>query len=88
MQQMGWDGTKKAINLQQEIKIALVGKYVELHDSYKSIIESLTHAGAMNRVKVAVTCIHSEMINAGNISNKLKGYHGIVVAPGFGDRGI
>ncbi len=72
----------------KEIKIALVGKYVELYDSYKSIIESLTHAGAINQVKVMVTCVHSEMISAGNIAEKLEGYHGILVAPGFGDRGI
>ncbi len=72
----------------KEVKIALVGKYVELYDSYKSIIESLTHAGATNRVKVDITPIHSEMLNSENISEKLDGYHGIVVAPGFGDRGI
>jgi CTP synthase len=71
-----------------EIHVALVGKYVELFDSYKSIIESLTHAGAINRVKVEVTCIHSEMINADNVNEQLKGYQGMVVAPGFGDRGI
>ena len=71
-----------------EINIALVGKYVELFDSYKSIIESLTHAGAMNRVRVSIRCLHSEMINAENVSEKLDGFHGILVAPGFGDRGI
>jgi CTP synthase len=70
------------------IRIALVGKYVELHDSYKSIIESLTHAGAMNNVKVQVECIHSEEITSENVAKKLKGYDGILVAPGFGDRGI
>ncbi len=73
---------------EREIRIALVGKYVELYDSYKSIIESLTHAGARNQVKVTVTCIHSEMINASNVSETLEGFDGIVVAPGFGDRGI
>ncbi len=78
----------KLLTSNKEIRIALVGKYVELHDSYKSIIESLTHAGAINRVKVQVTCIHSEMIKSENINQKLKGYHGILVAPGFGDRGI
>ncbi len=52
-------------------RIALVGKYVELYDSYKSIIESLTHAGAMNKVKVKITCIHSEMVNEDNVSEKL-----------------
>jgi CTP synthase len=72
----------------KEIRIALVGKYVELYDSYKSIIESLTHAGAINKVKVQVDCIHSETVNTSNVSEKLKDYHGILVAPGFGDRGI
>jgi len=72
----------------KEIRIALVGKYVELYDSYKSIIESLTHAGAINKVKVHVDCIHSETVDTGNVAEKLKGYHGILVAPGFGDRGI
>lgn len=72
----------------KEIKIALVGKYAELYDSYKSIIESLSHAGTRNEVKVNVTCIHSETINQGNVSEILKDYHGILVAPGFGDRGI
>jgi len=70
------------------IRIALVGKYVELYDSYKSIIESLTHAGAMNNVKVDIHCIHSELITAANVEENLEGFDGIVVAPGFGDRGI
>jgi CTP synthase len=72
----------------KEIRIALVGKYVELYDSYKSIIESLSHAGAYNKVKVEVDCIHSEKIAADNVSEMLGGYDGILVAPGFGDRGI
>jgi CTP synthase len=72
----------------KEIRIALVGKYVELYDSYKSIIESLTHAGAVNLVKVNVTCIHSETVTSENVTENLEGFHGIVVAPGFGDRGI
>jgi len=71
-----------------EIRIALVGKYVELFDSYKSIIESLSHAGARNKVKVEVVCVHSEEISEKNVSEKLVGYNGILVAPGFGDRGI
>jgi len=73
---------------EKEIRIALVGKYVELHDSYKSIIESLSHAGAMNQVKVKVVCLHSEEISEKNVSEVLQGYDGILVAPGFGDRGI
>ena len=71
-----------------EIKIALVGKYVELHDSYKSIIESITHAGAMNDVKVRITCVHSELIKENNTSEMLSAYDGILVAPGFGHRGV
>lgn len=73
---------------EKEIRIALVGKYVELHDSYKSIIESLSHAGARNQVKVKVVCLHSEEISEKNVSKVLKGFAGILVAPGFGDRGI
>ncbi len=75
-------------NPKSEIHIGLIGKYVELQDSYKSILESFIHAGAVNEVKVKITSIHSEYINAENISEKLKGLHGIVVAPGFGERGI
>ncbi|MDF1576081.1 MAG: CTP synthase [Bacteroidales bacterium] len=73
---------------EKEIRIALVGKYVELYDSYKSIIESLSHAGARNQVKVVVVCLHSEEISDQNVSEMLQGYDGILVAPGFGDRGI
>jgi CTP synthase len=75
-------------NTREEIRIALVGKYVELHDSYKSILESLAHAGAVNNVKVKVVCVHSEEISENNVGEKLGGYDGILVAPGFGDRGI
>jgi CTP synthase len=71
-----------------EISIALVGKYVELYDSYKSIIESLTHAGTVNNLKARVVFVHSEEISEKNVDEKLKGYDGILVAPGFGDRGI
>jgi CTP synthase len=79
---------KKLKNASREVNIALVGKYVELHDSYKSILESLTHAGALNDAKVNVTCVHSEMITPDTIAADLEGYEGILVAPGFGDRGI
>ncbi|MBE0653693.1 MAG: CTP synthase, partial [Bacteroidales bacterium] len=78
----------KLKNPKQEVSIALVGKYVELHDSYKSIIESLTHAGALNSARVRLTCVHSETIIQDNLTDKLNGYDGIIVAPGFGDRGI
>jgi CTP synthase len=71
-----------------EVKIGLVGKYVELADSYKSIIESLSHAGATYKCEVQVTCIHSEEITEGNVAEIFGEQHGIIVAPGFGDRGI
>ena len=69
-------------------KIALVGKYVELPDAYISINESFKHAGAMNNCRVEVKYIHSEDIDESNYQELLKPYDGIVVAPGFGDRGI
>jgi len=71
-----------------EVTIGLIGKYVELQDSYKSILESFIHAGAANEVKVIVKSIHSEYLTVENVSKKLKGLHGVLVAPGFGERGI
>ena len=70
------------------VNIALVGKYVELQDAYKSIQESFIHAGAMNECKVKVTSIQSEHITAENIAEKLKGMDGMLVASGFGERGV
>ncbi len=78
----------KLKNPKSEIKIGLVGKYVELKDSYKSISESLIHAGAVNNCQVNVKWIHSEWINAENVAEKLAGLSGVIVAPGFGKRGI
>ena len=75
-------------NPKQTINIGLVGKYVELQDSYKSILEAFIHAGAANETKVNVVSIHSEYIDASNVVEKLKGIDGILVAPGFGERGI
>ncbi|HXC06707.1 MAG TPA: CTP synthase, partial [Bacteroidia bacterium] len=72
----------------QEVKIGLVGKYIELKDSYKSIAESFIHAGVANECKVQLEWIHSESITAENAADKLKGLKGILVAPGFGNRGI
>ncbi len=71
-----------------EVQIGLVGKYVELPDAYKSITESFIHAGAKNECKVRVKCIHSESITAENVAEKFKGLDGVLVAPGFGSRGI
>jgi CTP synthase len=71
-----------------EIRIGLVGKYVELPDAYKSITESFIHAGAQNECKVRVECISSEQLTPENAVERLKGLDGILVAPGFGVRGI
>jgi CTP synthase len=75
-------------NPKHEIKIGLVGKYVELKDSYKSISESFIHAGAKNNCKVTTVWIHAEDLTSDTVSEKLKGLNGILVAPGFGTRGI
>jgi CTP synthase len=72
----------------QTIQIGLVGKYVELQDAYKSILEAFVHAGAMNECKVVVKNIHSEYLNEQNVKSSLSGLDGILVAPGFGNRGI
>ncbi len=78
----------KINNPKTTINIGLIGKYVELQDSYKSILESFVHAGAVNEAKVNVVPIHSEEINDKTINNILSKVDGILVAPGFGERGI
>ncbi len=75
-------------NPKHEIRIGLIGKYVELPDAYKSIIEAFIHAGAENESRVRVQYIHSELLAEDNIDKKLADLDGILVAPGFGDRGI
>lgn len=75
-------------NPKNHVRIGLVGKYVELQDSYKSILEAFIHAGAANEVKVEVVSIHSEHLTAENCEAQLKDLHGLLVAPGFGSRGI
>ena len=70
------------------LTIGLIGKYVELHDAYKSISESFIHGGVANECKVKLEYIHSEEIDANNVEDKIKHLHGILVAPGFGERGI
>ncbi len=71
-----------------EVNIALVGKYVELPDAYKSIIEAFIHAGAVNECKVNLRLLPSENLNKDNIADRIKDMDGVLVAPGFGDRGI
>ena len=79
---------KKIKNPSNEVSIGLIGKYVELQDSYKSILESFVHAGAANDVKVNVIPIHSEEINKKSVDQIFKNLNGILVAPGFGERGV
>jgi len=75
-------------NPKHEVTIGLIGKYVELKDSYKSISESFIHAGVSNETKVNVKWIHSEELTPANVAHELAGLDGILVAPGFGSRGI
>ncbi|NRD24145.1 CTP synthase [Winogradskyella litoriviva] len=79
---------KRHKNPKSEVTIGLIGKYVELQDSYKSILEAFIHAGAENEVKVVVEPIHSEYLSESNIEFKLGHLDGVLVAPGFGERGI
>ncbi|MEK9613080.1 MAG: CTP synthase [Flavobacteriaceae bacterium] len=79
---------KKFKNPRHTLKIGLVGKYVELQDSYKSILESLIHAGAVNESEIEVVSLHSEYIHEDNVATELEALHGLIVAPGFGERGI
>ncbi len=78
----------KLKNPKSTVNIGLIGKYIELQDAYKSILESFIHAGAMNEVKVNVVNVHSENITPENVNEKLAGLDGLLVAPGFGNRGI
>jgi CTP synthase len=71
-----------------KVTIGLIGKYIELQDAYKSILESFIHAGAMNDCKVQVLNVQSEYIDEENVNEKLLGLDGLLVAPGFGIRGV
>jgi len=84
-----WKGfLDKLYNPTSTVTIGLVGKYIELQDAYKSILEAFIHSGAMNECKVEVLDVHSEFITADNVNEKLQGLDGLLVAPGFGHRGI
>lgn len=73
---------------QSKVTIGLIGKYIELQDAYKSILESFIHAGAINECKVQIVNVHSEFITHENVKEKLKDLDGLLVAPGFGNRGV
>lgn len=75
-------------NPEYKVEIALVGKYVELHDAYKSIAEALTHASVENKSALSIRWVQSDKLTANDIEEKLQGVDGILVAPGFGNRGI
>ena len=84
-----WKGfLDKLYNPTSTVTIGLIGKYIELQDAYKSILEAFIHAGAMNECKVNVVDVHSEFITSENVNEKLQGLDGLLVAPGFGHRGI
>ncbi|MBD5308838.1 MAG: CTP synthase [Bacteroides sp.] len=78
----------KLENATEEIRIALVGKYVELQDAYKSISESLSHAAAYCDKKLRLVYIHSEKLSTEDVDEKLRDMDGVIIAPGFGQRGI
>lgn len=78
----------KLYHPKHQVDIALVGKYVELQDAYKSILESFVHAGAANECRVNVHTIQSEYVDATNVEEKVGGMDAILVAPGFGERGL
>ena len=86
---MAWNNfLKKHKNPKNTVEIGLVGKYVELQDAYKSIIEAFIHAGSTYEIDVNLHWIHSEELTEKNATSKLKDLHGVLVAPGFGERGI
>jgi CTP synthase len=78
----------KLKNPTAKINIGLIGKYIELQDAYKSILEAFVHAGALNECKVQIVNVHSEFITEANVSEKLANLDGLLVAPGFGIRGV
>ena len=79
---------KRHKNPKNSVTIGLIGKYVELQDSYKSILESFVHAGAANEVEVKVVPIHSSYLEEKDVQEKIANLDGVLVAPGFGERGI
>ena len=84
-----WRGFLDKLNYpKSRVKIGLIGKYIELQDAYKSILESFIHAGAMNQCKVQIVNVHSEFLTDENIGDKLRDLDGLLVAPGFGNRGV
>ncbi|WP_338630886.1 CTP synthase [Clostridium baratii] len=82
------DMVQRIKNLEDEVTIALVGKYVELHDAYISVVEALSHGGLANNTKVNIKWVNSEELESQDVNKVLKGVQGILVPGGFGDRGV
>lgn len=78
----------KVNNPRHSVRVALIGKYVEHHDAYKSIIEALIHGGAVNDSEVVIEWVQSDNLTRENVAEKLRNVHGVLVAPGFGERGV
>ena len=84
-----WRGFLDKLNYpKSRVNIGLIGKYIELQDAYKSILEAFIHAGAVNQCKVNIVNIHSEYITEDNVQEKFRDLDGLLVAPGFGSRGV
>ena len=84
-----WKAFLEKLNFpKSKVTIGLIGKYLELQDAYKSILEAFVHAGAMNECQVQIVNVHSEYISNENVAAKLSGLDGLLVAPGFGHRGV
>ena len=79
---------QKLTDPKHKISIGLIGKYVELQDAYKSILEAFVHAGSVHQCKVQIVNVHSEHLSEKNVHEKLKDLDGLLVAPGFGARGV
>src|SRR5690625_7235439 len=79
---------ERIIRPSQYVKVALVGKYVEHHDAYTSIVEALIHGGGVNDTGVEIPWVQSDDITDDNVAEAMEGVDGILVAPGFGDRGV
>ena len=79
---------EQVMNPERAIEIAVVGKYIQLHDAYMSVKESLIHAGAHHRVRVNIRWVQSELVEPGNVGELLAGVDGIIVPGGFGERGV
>ena len=82
------DFLQKLKHPKQVVSIGLIGKYIELQDAYKSILEAFVHAGAVQETEVRVINLHSEQLNPSNVKEQLEGLDGLLVAPGFGHRGV